>query len=186
MTAGKWYCEYKLLAGTSDYVRLACGITGNPAEDARNTDYPGQQSYSYAYNGESGNKMSGDGSTGASYGDAMSLGDIIGVAIDLDNLKIYFSKNNTWQASGDPTSGATGTNAAYTVTAVASVPEQAYFFSCGDFSTGFGQTIEANFGGCPAFTVSSAAADANGYGAFEYAPPSGFYALCTKNLAEYG
>ena len=35
-------------------------------------------------------------------------------------------------------------------------------------------------------TVSSAENDANGYGNFEYAPPSGYYALCTKNLAEYG
>ena len=28
--------------------------------------------------------------------------------------------------------------------------------------------------------------DANGYGNFEYAVTSGYYALCTKNLAEYG
>jgi hypothetical protein len=33
---------------------------------------------------------------------------------------------------------------------------------------------------------SSAATDENGYGTFEYAPPSGYYALCTKNLAEFG
>ena len=43
-----------------------------------------------------------------------------------------------------------------------------------------------NFGGCPAFSISSGNADANGYGNFEYAVPSGYYALCTKNLAEFG
>ena len=43
-----------------------------------------------------------------------------------------------------------------------------------------------NFGGYTALTVSSGNADANGYGNFEHAPPSGFYALCTKNLAEFG
>ena len=43
-----------------------------------------------------------------------------------------------------------------------------------------------NFGGYTATSISSAQSDANGYGNFEYAPPSGFYALCTKNLAEYG
>ena len=48
------------------------------------------------------------------------------------------------------------------------------------------QTHKANFGGYTAYTISSAASDADGYGKFEYAPPSGFYALCTKNLAEYG
>jgi hypothetical protein len=46
-------------------------------------------------------------------------------------------------------------------------------------------TWEANFGN-PAFAISSGNADANGYGNFEYAVPSGYYALCTKNLAEYG
>ena len=42
-----------------------------------------------------------------------------------------------------------------------------------------------NFGS-PTYANSSDAADANGYGAFEYAPPTGYFALCTKNLAEYG
>jgi hypothetical protein len=44
---------------------------------------------------------------------------------------------------------------------------------------------EANFGN-PPFTISSGNSDANGYGNFEYAVPSGYYALCTKNLAEFG
>ena len=42
-----------------------------------------------------------------------------------------------------------------------------------------------NFGN-PAYANSSDAADGNGYGAFEYAPPSGFLALCTKNLGSTG
>jgi len=45
---------------------------------------------------------------------------------------------------------------------------------------------DINFGGYTINTISSAANDANGYGTFEYAPPSGYYAICTKNLAEYG
>ena len=43
-----------------------------------------------------------------------------------------------------------------------------------------------NFGGYTTISISSPASDENGYGNFEYAPPSGFYALCSKNLAEYG
>jgi hypothetical protein len=42
-----------------------------------------------------------------------------------------------------------------------------------------------NFGN-PPYANSSSNSDANGYGDFEYPVPSGFYALCTKNLAEYG
>ncbi len=54
----------------------------------------------------------------------------------------------------------------------------------GDKSTSQSSTWEANFGN-PPFTISSGNADANGYGNFEYAVPSGYYSLCTKNLAEY-
>ena len=45
--------------------------------------------------------------------------------------------------------------------------------------------VSFNFGN-PAYANSSSAADANGYGAFEYAPPSGYLALCTKNLGSDG
>ena len=54
------------------------------------------------------------------------------------------------------------------------------------FAFEWNATVQYNFGGCSAFALSSAAQDENGYGNFEYAPPSGYYALCTKNLAEYG
>ena len=42
-----------------------------------------------------------------------------------------------------------------------------------------------NFGS-PPYAISSGNTDGNGYGNFEYAVPSGYYALNTKNLAEYG
>ena len=38
---------------------------------------------------------------------------VVGVALDCDNGAIYFSKNGTWQYSGDPTSGASKTGAAF-------------------------------------------------------------------------
>jgi hypothetical protein len=43
-----------------------------------------------------------------------------------------------------------------------------------------------NFGGYTVSSLSSSASDENGYGSFEYAPPSGYLALCTKNLATTG
>jgi hypothetical protein len=45
--------------------------------------------------------------------------------------------------------------------------------------------FEINFGS-PPYTISSGNSDGNGYGNFEYAVPSGYYALNTKNLAEVG
>ena len=45
--------------------------------------------------------------------------------------------------------------------------------------------VEFNFGN-PATALASAANDANGYGSFEFAPPSGYIAICTKNLGSDG
>ena len=45
--------------------------------------------------------------------------------------------------------------------------------------------LQTNFGNSP-FALASGNADANGEGSFEYAVPSGYYALCTNNLALYG
>ena len=49
----------------------------------------------------------------------------------------------------------------------------------------YGEAISINFGN-PSYTIASGNSDANGYGNFEYAVPSGYYALCTKNLGAYG
>ena len=46
-------------------------------------------------------------------------------------------------------------------------------------------TAQINFGN-PPFTIASGNADGNGLGNFEYAVPSGYYALCTKNINQYG
>ena len=119
-----------------------------------------------------------------SYGNSYAVGDIIGVALDLDNNKLYFSKNGTFQNSGDPTSGATGTGA-ISITAPSSTPLGNYFPAiCFFDSTGKG-TFKANFGS-PMESISSGNSDGNGYGNFEYAVPSGYYSLNSKNLAEFG
>ena len=52
--------------------------------------------------------------------------------------------------------------------------------------TAYGGYVEsANFGS-PPYAISSGNTDGNGYGNFEYAVPSGYYSLNTKNLSEYG
>ena len=55
----------------------------------------------------------------------------------------------------------------------------------GEGGGGTEATWECNFGN-PSNSISSGNADANAYGNFEYEPPSGYYSLCTKNLAQYG
>ena len=105
--------------------------------------------------------------------------DIIGIALDLDNGAGYFSKNGSFQNSGDPTSGSSRTGSLYNFTPSSKV----YFFAVTVYTTA--AIISANFGS-PSFSISSGNSDANGYGNFEYAVPSGYYSLNTKNLAEFG
>ena len=64
-------------------------------------------------------------------------------------------------------------------------PSGEYMFAAGIHSSTSGAVGEFNFGNS-SFSISSGNSDANGYGTFEYAVPSGYYALNTKNLAQYG
>jgi hypothetical protein len=180
VASGKWYAEFKV---TDSNNRTTIGITSDPSELDRQNQYVGFGAYDYSYIAELGNKANNNSES--SYGNSYTQNDIIGVAVDLDNNKIYFSKNGTWQNSGDPTSGATGTGSAFTLTASSSTPSGFYFFGAGDVASNQTGTIQANFGS-PAYSISSGNTDGNGYGNFEYAVPENYYSLNTKNLAEYG
>tara|TARA_A100001011_G_scaffold304_1_gene383 strand:- start:11 stop:1420 length:1410 start_codon:yes stop_codon:yes gene_type:complete len=175
INSGKWYAEFKATDAGRDFAMV--GIKSTPATG--NGDGVGaNDGYSYYSNG--GKKVHGGSET--SYGNSYDDGDIIGVAVDLDNNKIYFSKNGTFQNSGDPTTGSTGTGSAFDLDAP---PSGFYFFSVSHEDNADGGTWEANFGS-PPYSISSGNSDANGYGNFEYSVPSGFYAINSKNLAEFG
>ena len=111
-----------------------------------------------------------------------SNNDIINFALDLDNRKLYIGKNGTYINSGDP---AAGSNHQITWANSTEISLILAGYSVSSGSGGGGDDTSWNYGN-PAFSISSGNADANGYGNFEYAPPSGYYAICTKNLAEYG
>jgi len=177
VNSGKFYFEAKFVQ-TSDPGHGAIGVgivdadKYNPFGDA--DDAFDLESFGYSYTTDGNAKTSGNDS---SFGDEFNSGDIIGVAVDFDNRQIYYSKNGTFQDSGDPTSGASGTGSAHNFSV------GTYYFAVYAYQEE--NSWEMNFGNAP-FSISSGNADANGYGNFEYAVPSGYYSLCTKNLAEYG
>ena len=182
---GKWYWENKIGSQTdAKYTSMGIAsesvVASNDMQDdgtAGGHSLFGGDDLAYSYYGNNGYSLDND-STQA-YGSTYAANDIIGVALDLDNNKLYFSKNGTWQNSGDPESGATGTGAI-------SITNTYYTPMTGGFS-GDSDNSNYNFGGGTTWAVSSANADANDGGTtFEYAPPSGYFAICTKNLAEYG
>jgi hypothetical protein len=170
---GKWYAEVKVTTVGGNYSHI--GVI-NPDKFVYNT-YLGNTGRGFAYSSE-GLKVSGN--SGSSYGNSFTSGDIIGIAMDLDNSKLYFSKNGTFQNSGDPTSGSTGTGSAFNLAS-----NEYYSFGLSSLDTSTDPVYEWNFGS-PLFSISSGNTDGNGFGNFEYAVPSGYFALCTKNLAEFG
>jgi len=182
VNSGKWYAEFRV--DSSQYHTL--GVCTEASFTTASTliqdsnNYLGQSNtLSYIYYNNDGDVWS-SGTISSGYGASLtSVGDILGVALDLDNHKLYFSKNGTFQNSGDPTSGSTGTGAI-------SIPTgHTYFFAVGDLATGSFSGTSVNFGS-PSFAISSGNADANGHGNFEYSVPSGYFSLNTKNLAEFG
>ena len=183
VAAGKWYFEFSPVSKTGDNDEYTVGVVGQAFTGTGQTTW--HPATGYGYVGQNGGTYNNDAVDTSGYGDTYTAGDIIGVALDVDNSKIYWSKGGTWQISGDPTTGATGTGAE-SITAVASTPAKFYLPSCAFAANSASATMSLNFGGCPAFAISSGNADANGYGNFEYAPPTGYYALCSKNLGEFG
>ena len=186
MPAGKWYAEFKIHQDT-DYNIV--GITDHGYQGSNQELSEDNYSYGFANYDASKSIVRGNGSTTIDNMPLFGIGDIIGVAVDITNSKLYFSKNGTFINSGDPTSGSTGTGAQsiqdLSSGSGTSYGQDVYFFGVGLWNTSAAGNYSANFGNAP-FSISSGNSDANGYGNFEYAVPSGYYALCTKNLAEYG
>ena len=185
LTAGKWYWEVKHPTAQATASSFDGIVTYPPT--SKTVVLGVTNSSDYSLNGNDGKTHNGSG-TGATYAAAVATNGIVGVALDLDNNKIYYSHNGAW-GDGSGSWDSTTFDAAVgdvSITAAASSNSGVYFPAVGDYASGAAATFEMNFGGCPAFTISSAVADENGYGAFEYAPPSGFLAICTKNLGSDG
>jgi len=177
VSSGKWYFEAKVQTAGNN---CAIGISDRPSPDFNSTEL-GAGAFDYSYqSANSGNKL--NNGSGSSYGDTYTDDDIVSCALDLDNNKVYFGKNGTFQNSGNPTNG---TNPAFTITAPSLTNHGFYFFCLGDLTGVNNVRWLANFGS-PPYSESGGNSDGNGYGNFAGSVPSGYYALNTKNLAEYG
>jgi len=171
-SSGKYYYEAKVFDNTNlvlGIVNLAWGNLNGASGYAFHDD-----ALNFGYD-LSGQKTSGG--TATAFGSAMSNNDIFMCAMDLDNQKLYFGLNGTWQGSGDPTSGATGTGSAFNLASGAN-----YAAAC---RLRNGTQVGFNFGNgyySSSSQVSSAGTNASGNGIFEYDVPTGYTALSTKGL----
>ena len=168
---GKWYWEVKQGSATNSSILV------REASD-KEDDLSYYQGNFAGYTLNNGNQNI-TGNTNSTYGASYSSGDIIMVAMDMDNDKVYFGKNGSWN-DGSGNADESSINDF--------VPLNGIDNGLGAFANANGSataTAEFNWGN-PSFSISSGNSDANGYGNFEYAVPSGYYSICTKNLAEYG
>ena len=172
-SAGKWYCEWKVTAVNSNSFGVQGEATYSISNDGTAIGFK-TPSVSILQNGDRYIDNSG-----ASYSGTFTTNDIIGCAMDLDDHKVYFSKGGEW-SDGSGSWDSTTFNSS--VGAISLSQTSGFYFFGHSVHTA---TSEANYGN-PPYSISSGNADANGYGNFEYAPPSGYYSLCTKNLAEFG
>ena len=176
---GKWYAEFEVLESPS-VTMYGYTTVAYLAEGGSGLNHPqfylgnSPNSTGYYSNGDGANDSIYEDVSYPSTGVQSSAGTVISVALDCDNNKIHFANNGTYTNSSNPVNNTNG---------FAVVDDYVYFAHA---SYAGNKTYKTNLGGYTSDTPSSAASDANGYGTFEYAPPAGYYALCTKNLAEYG
>ena len=154
--AGKWYCEMAVVSIGNNGTLL--GISVNNMEEINAL----AANNGVAYFSSNGNKYVQ--ASGASYGASYAAGDIIGVALDQDNHTVNFYKNNSAQGA-------------------ITIPTDSHTFSISN--SGSASVVVANFGQDSSFAGNKTAqgnTDGAGNGDFYYTPPSGFLALCSKNL----
>mgnify|MGYP003119908038 CR=1 FL=1 len=169
VSSGKWYVEMKA-TNAQTYNPIVGIATASSADsgDPGSSAHPGSFVESHGYDRSGDIKSNDNTAVQSSLTTSQSDGDIIGLAIDLDSG----TKTAQWYVNGSSVGSA-----------VTLVSNDAYVFMT--YASGSQAGTGAwNFGN-PSFTGTDKA-DGNGFGSFEYQPPSGFLALCTKNLAESG
>jgi hypothetical protein len=189
VSQGKWYMEYKFKAAGGG---VGVMTTQSPINDHLRDDsdvrsvYRGWSGYYYGRNNSGGVDDVGGNSV------TLSADDIVGIALDLDNGYVYFHKNGTYMngqdgsTQGNPAgnNGGSGGAANPSSQLLTNQHDGVWAFMAYDLNTANTGRVQCNFGN-PPYSISSGNTDGK-YGNFEYAPPSGYYALCTKRLAEFG
>ena len=167
LTSGKkWYMEGIAQNAYNTTMGIFEINDANTIQNSLNTFYYNNTSYKSAFYHRDGTKYI-DGSN-SSYGATFAIGDVIGMAVDLESATntITFYKNNASQGSFN-----LGTNGLDYLFCMARGT------SGGGWFMNFGQ--DSTFGGNK---TAGGNADANSFGDFFYAVPSGHLAVCSANL----
>jgi len=165
--SGVWGTSACEAHGITDLDTTLQTLTGQAS--ANTTTFAWQNNASFRSNG---------GTVGSTtWAVTYATNDILMFALDNANGALYAGKNGTWLNSGNPESGSSKTGALAVTVGLNYAPHSEVKYGSDNPFYNFGS---------PYYAISSGNADGDGFGNFEYAVPSGYFALCTKNLAEYG
>ena len=155
VNSGKWYAEFKLSSYT--FASGSYPYIGVCAEDLWLNSWAGDTGTAY----QTGGTLWRNGSSISSGHGTYAAGDIISVAIDIDQAtpKIWWAKNGTYINSGNPATNTNGTD-------IAPTSNTGYYTYALSLWAATGGQWDANFG----------------QRAFSYDIPSGFKTLCTDNI----
>tara|TARA_R100000278_G_scaffold67831_1_gene53938 strand:- start:285 stop:2702 length:2418 start_codon:yes stop_codon:yes gene_type:complete len=160
--SGKWYVEF------SKYGNGAIQAISVTRANKAITSYDGALGLAdmvqYVSNGELGNRTRGSTSDATNWENDADI--VVAIAVDMDNGAVYFARANTWQNSGDPTSGASKTGAMGTDIKTDNDGDHVIAAQGYNGSDSYGMYV--NFGQRP----------------FTYTPPTGYKKLCSANLPD--
>lgn len=148
-SSGNFYMEFSIMSQTS-ITSPRLGIAPAGASLTTGVGF-GATEWAIITN-SSGNPLLLNNNTNSPFGTVIGAGDIIGIAVNFTTSHLWFAKNNTWMASGDP---ASDTNPAATISAATT------YFPC----VSYAQTA-----GTPDI------AQINSPASQTFAPPAGFSA----------
>ena len=179
VSTGKWYWEGKMSAGNNSAEYNIVGVAPNVTDQSGYAGALGSPNHGVGLRGN-GNVWYNDSQPETGW-NTWNQGDIVMIALDLDNDKIFWGTNGTWGKSSDPVVGTNG----FSLSGKEGSKSSGFWFPagcCREISQT--NTFQWNFGNGYFGTtaVSSAGTNASGIGIFEYDVPTGFTALSTKGL----
>jgi len=179
MTSGKWYWEVYVKASNDIYLGMTTDDwvgTGAINTAGAYSIYSTAGGTAYRYDdGTQTNVYTFQGNYEWHWGADI----IIQFAYDSDTGKFWMGKANTWFSSGNPSTGATPLLTVAAANRDRILPAGSPNSSNTNIFLNFGQ--DSSFAG---EKTAQGNTDGNDIGDFYYTPPTGYLALCTKNLPD--
>jgi hypothetical protein len=181
VSSGKWYYEIDVISVFNGTGNSTYGAYGVVDYDSYGDTFDNSAAGGLAYGGKvvawqsNGTKLDESSATSSVFS-TVSAGDVIQIALDMDNGAVWFGKNNTWELSATASEIENGDTSNAVRTGLT-----------GEWSPVFHrwtttERVEINAGSAFRFSDSELSLDTTSGGYFKYTPPSGFKSLNNDSL----